>query len=197
VIVASEFVQPARQQFPAWTRYASLLAVYGIGVPIAKSIAFAGLWPKLAASRLRRQSSDPLAGYQPNAHDVFVCSGFKSGTTWMLQIATQIAFRGEAEFDHIDSLVSWPDAPPFLSKRIVPLANDSPARRSPTGLRVIKTHLPQDRVPYSPHARYVALVRDPKDVIVSSHRFLRSLVYGPMMPSLNQWVEINLSNASA
>jgi hypothetical protein len=58
---------------------------------------------------------------------------------------------------------------------------------SPTGLRVIKTHLAWDRIPYSPHARYILVIRDPKDMLVSSYYFVRDLAMGPLMPNVKAW----------
>jgi aryl sulfotransferase len=37
------------------------------------------------------------------------------------------------------------------------------------------------------------VVRDPKDVFVSSYHFLRSTVLGPMMPSVRRWLDMFLS----
>jgi hypothetical protein len=48
-------------------------------------------------------------------------------------------------------------------------------------------------VPYSPEARYIVMVRDPKDVIVSSYHFVRALTLGPLMPSVRHWVELSLA----
>jgi len=133
--------------------------------------------------------------YVPTAHDVVVCSWFKSGTNWMLQTALQVAFRGTADFEQIHHVVPWPDAVERMQRAIVPLDDPSPARRSPTGLRIIKTHLPQNEVPYTTDARYVAVVRDPKDVCVSGYYFLSKLVWGPLTPSVERWVDYYLSPA--
>ena len=105
----------------------------------------------------------------------------------------QIAYLGLAEFDNIHSVVDWPDAATRFRKLIIPLANDSPVRHAPTQLRIVKTHLEQRLVPYSREARYLVMVRDPKDVIVSGYHFVRSLLLGPLMPSVRHWVELNLA----
>jgi hypothetical protein len=83
--------------------------------------------------------------------------------------------------------------PANLRRRIIPVADPSPANLSPTGLRVIKTHYALANVPFEPHSRYIAVVRDPKEVCVSGYFFLRSLVFGPMMPSMSRWVDYFLS----
>ncbi len=62
----------------------------------------------------------------------------------MMQISQQIAHYGAAEFNHIHELVPWPDGP---SGPVGDLNDPRFAEESPTGLRVIKTHLPAEHVP--------------------------------------------------
>jgi hypothetical protein len=78
----------------------------------------------------------------------------------------------------------------MLEPYLVPLDDPSPLARSPTGRRVIKTHLPFEAVPYSEESHYIGLVRDPKDACVSSYHFMRSMMFGPAMPSVATWVEL-------
>ena len=130
--------------------------------------------------------------YLPTEHDVLICSYFKSGTNWAMQIATQIAYRGGAQYDHIHELVPWPEVPDRVGYAL-PLTDDRPRRACPTGLRVIKTHLAFGHVPYAPAARYICVVRDPKDVFVSSYHFIRDGMLGPAMPSVAGWLDAYLS----
>ena len=174
-------------------RVASLLPLYGIAWPIVKTLELFGAWPKLMGRR-PMAPVDAFGDYRPSAHDVIVCSYFKAGTTWTLNVATQIAFRGHAEFDNLHHAVPWPDVPaPALARFMIPLSDPSPARLSPTGLRVIKTHLHREHVPFTPEARYIAVTRDPKDCTVSGYRFLQSLALGPLMPTVEHWVRFGLS----
>ena len=107
--------------------------------------------------------------YTPTTADVFVASYAKSGTYWMMQIAQQVAYRGEAEFDYIHDLVPWPESPlPIVPAQ---LKDESLAARSPTGLRIIKTHHSREYTPFVPEAKYIVVVRDPKEVFVSSYFF--------------------------
>ena len=196
-MIASDFHQPRRRHFPGLVRFGAHIPLVGIGVPLAKALEFAGVWPRVMFRAVRRSAQDSgFADYKPTGHDVFACGGFKSGTTWLLQIAVQIAYLGQAEFDNIHSVVAWPDAAAPFRRLIVPLADDSPVRRAPTQLRIIKTHLEQQFVPYSSEARYLVMVRDPKDVIVSGYHFIRSLLLGPLMPTVRHWVELSLSGES-
>jgi aryl sulfotransferase len=191
---ASNFSPPPRRPLPAWARYAAYGALYGLGVPLVKTLEAFGQWPSARMSRRMRASAKDFGDYQPSASDVIVCSYFKSGTTWLLQMTTQIAYRAQAEFDNIHHAVPWPDTPmPAMQQFMIPLSDPSPAANSPTGRRVIKTHLPRSRVPFVPAARYIACVRDPKDVCVSAYHFIKALVYGPMAPSVAHWTRFMFS----
>jgi hypothetical protein len=79
----------------------------------------------------------------------------------------------------------------------VPLDDAGPARSAPTGLRIIKTHMALDALPFSPAGRYICVVRDPKDVFVSSYHFTRALIMGTLMPSVEAWLDTFLSPDAA
>jgi hypothetical protein len=114
------------------------------------------------------RASRRLRAYQATRNDVFVVIFGKSGTNWALQMGIQIAHRGAAEFRHIHDLVAWPDGTLWP---MVDLDDPGPQRAAPTGMRVVKTHLAYEDIPWSPEAKYVTFVRDPKDVIVSNYHF--------------------------
>jgi len=183
---------------PAWARPLVLALAYGVGVPLVKLLEAFGLWPgMLSGLRARMQARlaarpDLAMGfgdYLPTRRDVLACSYFKSGTNWLMQMTTQIAWRGRAEFEHIHDMVPWPDGPGLGTFYSVGLQDETPWRSSPTGLRVIKCHgLPSD-VPYTEQACYVVVVRDPKSVCVSGYHFARATIFGPMMPSAEHWAE--------
>lgn len=124
-------------------------------------------------------------GYEPTSADVFVCTVSKSGTNWMMQIVAQIADRGDAHFDDIHQIVPWPEAP--VASQVAPLSTPP---RSVTGLRAIKTHVPAAHVPLRDEARYVVVVRDPKDVLISSHHFVGGVIGGiwGAPPGLDDWL---------
>ncbi|MEO8463932.1 MAG: sulfotransferase domain-containing protein [Gammaproteobacteria bacterium] len=194
---ASDFSPPHRRPFPGWLKYASYAALYGIGVPLVKTLEAFGKWPSTGlAKSIRSRTAHAFGDYRPTRNDVIVCAFFKSGTTWLLQMATQIAYRAQAEFDNIHHAVPWPDVPmPPMARLMIPLTDPSPAANSPTGLRVIKTHLPRSSIPFVPETRYIACVRDPKDVCVSGYHFMNALVYGPLAPSVEHWVKFMFSEA--
>jgi len=138
-----------------------------------------------------RLKARAFKGYQPTARDVFVCSYSKSGTYWTLQIAYQIAQRGQGTFDHIHDVVPWPEAP---IGTIVDLRDES-TYQTATGLRVIKTHLESPYVPYSPDAKYIVVVRDPKEVFVSSYFFSGGMLAKSAMISVADWLGLFLSDS--
>ncbi|MGB1252670.1 MAG: sulfotransferase domain-containing protein [Candidatus Promineifilaceae bacterium] len=110
-----------------------------------------------------------FGNYQPQAHDIIVSTYPKSGTNWTMQIAQEIAWYGEAVFEHVNSAIPWPDA--TIKTPIAQLNDRHMLANAPTGLRIIKSHLDAAFVPYTSEAKYICVVRDPKDVLVSSFHF--------------------------
>ena len=158
---------------------------------VAKRI---GLAKPLASLAFRRMLSEKVkrrafAGYEPSEHDVFVTTFGKSGTNWMMQIAQQIAYRGAAEFAHIHDMVPWPDAP---APSCVPLDDMTARDGSPTGLRVIKTHLETGYIPYDEKAVYLTVLRDPKEVLVSAYYFLGGIMGMISHVGIDEWLELSL-----
>ena len=143
--------------------------------------------------RLRRKN--PFKNYVPGPQDVFVMTYAKSGTNWIMQIAHQLIYHGRGDYDHLHDIVPWPDtmAMPFVRKYAIPLEEATHWERSPERLRVIKTHFNWDMLPYSDKARYIAVIRDPKDIFVSNYHFIRDNVYGRAMPTVETWFELFLS----
>jgi len=164
-------------------------------IPVAALVRVAlrlGLAKPIVRALLARVQSEgfqrkAFAGYEPTRHDVFAATFGKSGTNWMMQIAQQIAHRGEAEFGHIHDLVAWPDAP---FRAPTPLEDLRAIDRSPTGLRVIKTHLATQYVPYRDDATYLTVLRDPKEVVVSSYHFLLGVAGATRYVTPNEWYEL-------
>ena len=185
-----------RKSFSPWVRYPAMVLLYTVFVPMAKVMEKTGFWQRMANGRRRRRNPiRDFSDYRPTPHDVFACAYFKSGTNWLMQIALQVTHRGAAEFEHVHDLVPWPDSPD--PKYAVPIEDERAWKSSPTGLRVIKTHQQFDKIPYSEEAHYICVVRDPKDVCVSSYQFARAEGMGPMTPSVETWVNYFLAPAFA
>jgi hypothetical protein len=141
--------------------------------------------------------NNPFKDYQPTEHDVFVVTYVKSGTNWMMQLAHQLLFHGAGDYEHIHCVVAWPDTKlmgPMVNYAI-PVEDPRVWKASPEGKRVIKTHFAWEHVPYSPDARYIIVIRDPKDVFVSSyHFFVKDGPFSFTSLSVASWLEIFLSD---
>jgi hypothetical protein len=161
-------------------------------VALAKAAAAMGLERRFLLAMFKRRpsiESRAFRGYTPTKHDVLAATWTKSGTNWIMQICQQIAWRGEAEFGHIHEVVAWPEV---KLGGLVDFHDLTPQQASPTGLRVIKTHLPQRFVPYNEDATYFTIVRDPKEVFCSSFPFVRGLTGLEDRITLDLWVDLFL-----
>ena len=175
--------------------------MYGIAGPMVRILEKLGradrLFGRMSAGRERRLAkNNPFAGFTASSHDVFIATFAKSGTNWMMQIVHQLLFHGQGEYDHIHDVVPWPDTKamgPF-SKYAVPVEEPSVWMASPEHKRAIKTHFDWELMPYSEDARYIMVIRDPKDIFVSSYFFF--VKNGPLRalkPSVDLWYRVFLS----
>ena len=162
-----------------------------------------GIAEKMLASVSDKREQDfvkknPFRGYVPGPQDVFVMTYAKSGTNWMMQIVYQLIHHGKGEFDHIHDVVPWPDAKlaggPMMGDYAIPLEQATEWQTAPERKRIIKTHLNWELLPYSEDARYISVIRDPKDVFVSSYFFIKDSGMGPAMPSVDTMYRLFLAN---
>jgi Sulfotransferase domain len=158
---------PAFSHPPLWSPNTVIASV--MRVARAMGLALPAIRTLIGHANADARKAKVFAGYEPTAHDVFVATFPKSGTNWGMQVVTQIAWRGEAEFEHIHELSAWPEA---RFAGIVPLRDPGPWQRCPTGKRAIKTAIDAAFVPYRDEAAYLTVIRDPKDVFVSTYHFL-------------------------
>ena len=181
----------ARTEEPASLASRKSPLLPAIVAQVAKRIGLGPLLVRLFMSLVMAERTKRRAfeGYVPTHKDVFAAAFGKSGTNWMMQIATQIAHRGEAEFEHIHDLVPWPDSPMPLP---IQLTDPRPSEGSPTGLRVIKTHNDAAFVPYHEDATYLTILRDPKEVLVSAYYFIGGGLDVISHVDMDTWVEIGL-----
>ena len=99
--------------------------------------------------------------FRPRPTDVIIATYPKCGTTWLQQIVHGLRTRGSMDFDEITLVVPWLEL--ALDLGIDP---DAPQATEP---RAFKSHLSWDEVPKG--GRYITMVRDPKDVLVSMYHF--------------------------
>jgi len=189
-----------REQAPFLMRCALGAVMEGVIGPLARGIEKFGrgerIFRGMHAQQLKAMAKHPPFGsYQVLQHDVIVAAYVKSGTNWMMQIAHQLLNHGKGEFGHIHEVVPWPECRlmPPMRKYAVPVEDESAWRASPEQKRVIKTHLPWEMLPYSPEARYIVVIRDPKDVFVSGYYFFGNGI-GRGMPSVEAWLRLFLSD---
>ena len=104
--------------------------------------------------------------YAAKPDDIFIVTFPKCGTTWMEVIVFTLLNNGRAFDADIDDYFA---NTPFLDG----FGLDAIEKRTRQG--TIKTHLPLEYVPYHPNAKYICVIRDPKDVCTSFHRFVVDL----------------------
>ena len=99
--------------------------------------------------------------FRPRPTDVVIATFPKCGTTWLQQIVHGLRTRGSMDFEEITLVVPWLEL--ALDLGIDP---DAPQAAEP---RAFKSHLSWHDVPKG--GRYISMVREPKDVLVSLYHF--------------------------
>jgi len=108
---------------------------------------------------------ESVADFVPEDDDVFVVSYPKSGTTWLQYIVWLLVRQRPLASDE-----RLTDCFPHLEE----VGADTVARLPRP--RLIKTHLARDRMPLSATARYLVIVRNPFDTVVSFFHHTRGFV---------------------
>lgn len=120
-----------------------------------------------------------LQSYRPRASDVVITPYGKCGTTWLQQIFHTLRTRGDFDFDDISRVVPW-----LETAVIAGVDLEAPQRAEPRGF---KSHLPYGAIPKG--ARYIVAFRDPKDAVVSMHRFMEGWFIEPGAVSMTEFAE--------
>ena len=115
------------------------------------------------ARMLTKEGFQQALAFRPQATDVIITPYAKSGTTWVQQIVHGLRTRGDMQFGEITEVIPWIEMAYDLGMDL-----DLPQRGHP---RAFKSHLNWELVPKG--ARYIYVVRDPKDVAVSMYHFLQ------------------------
>lgn len=141
-------------------------------------------WPSsLAEMRERQKLMITEAEYQQGLAlelrptDVVITPFAKSGTTWMQQIVHTLRTRGDMDFDDISRVVPWIEMSPALGIDL-----NARQRAEP---RAFKSHLGWDQVPKG--GRYINVVRDPADALVSMYKFNEGWFWQPGMTDLEEF----------
>ena len=124
-----------------------------------------------------KESIERGLAFQPRPTDVIVTPYSKSGTTWVQQIVHGLRTRGAMDFREITQVVPWIELASDLGIDL-----DQPQVAEP---RAFKSHLGWDQVPKG--GRYINVVRDPKDVVVSMYHFMNGWYFETGAISLTQF----------
>ncbi len=118
------------------------------------------------------------AAFQPRPSDVIIATYPKSGTTWMQQIVHGLRSGGSMDFDEITEAVPWIELAHDLGHDL-----DADQGGPP---RAFKSHKFGGDI--QPGCRYIAIIRDPKDVAVSFFHFFKGWYFEPGAISLDAFI---------
>jgi hypothetical protein len=103
--------------------------------------------------------------FKPNPDDVFITTFPKCGTTWVSFILHSLRSRGNMEFCEITEVVPWTAMAALCCQTLT-----DPQKYNP---RLFKSHEDWTTVPKG--GKYVYVVRNPPEVIVSYYEFLQNV----------------------
>jgi len=100
-------------------------------------------------------------GFETRPGDIVISTAYKTGTTLMQTIVTNMIFP-DGDMPAPCLAIS-----PWLDMRVAPLDEVKGALAGQAHRRCIKSHLPLDGLPYFEEVKYIAVGRDPRDVFMS------------------------------
>ncbi len=109
-----------------------------------------------------QESFERGLSYQPDPTDIFISPYSKCGTTWMQQIVHGLRTSGSMAFDEITEVVPWLELAHDMGWDVAAPQVDTP--------KAFKSHLRWDEIPKG--GRYINVVRDPEDAMISLFKFL-------------------------
>ena len=132
------------------------------------------------------QEAAAIADYRPMPSDIVISPFAKCGTTWLQQTFHTLRTGGDMDFDDISRVVPW-----IETSRLLGIDLEAPQRASPRGF---KSHLAWDAIPRG--ARYVVSLREPKDALVSFHRFFEGWFLEPGAVPIDELAEMRFTAAA-
>ncbi len=105
--------------------------------------------------------TDRWADFEPRKGDIFVCTSYKAGTTWMQTICALLVFQRPELPRRLSDLSPW------IEVITRPIGDVLATYEAQTHRRFIKTHTPLDGIPFFEDATYLFCGRDPRDVFMS------------------------------
>lgn len=145
--------------------------------PTRRPTSLAELEERFRLSAPSEEERDRYQSFKPESSDIIITPFGKSGTTWLQQIVHGLRTRGDMDFDDISRVVPWIETAAKLD-----LDLNAPQKARP---RAFKSHLDWYRIPNG--GRYIVSFRDPKDVLVSSYRFMEGWWFEPGTISIEEW----------
>ncbi|MEM6579081.1 MAG: sulfotransferase domain-containing protein, partial [Pseudomonadota bacterium] len=123
--------------------------------------------------------------FEPRASDVIITPFAKCGTTWMQQIVHGLRSNGDMSFGEISGVVPWIELAHDMQIDLeAPQAGD---------LRAYKSHLGWHQVPKG--ARYIVVLRDPLDAMVSMYRFFEDWFFVAGRVSVDDFAQYYLDRS--
>ncbi|QLC25264.1 sulfotransferase domain-containing protein [Parasphingopyxis algicola] len=119
-----------------------------------------------------------IAALDPRPTDVVISPYGKCGTTWLQQAFHTLRTGGDMDFDDISAVVPWVETAELLGIDI-----NAEQRAEPRGF---KSHLSYDDMPRG--ARYIVSLRNPKDALVSMHKFMEGWFIEPGTVPIERFV---------
>ena len=114
--------------------------------------------------------------FEPRSTDILISPYAKCGTTWVQQIVHSLRTRGAMDFDEITAVTPWLEMSHDMG--IDPSAQQYVPR-------AYKSHLSWDLIPKG--GRYICVLRDPKDALVSMYKFFEGWFFQPGSISINKF----------
>jgi len=124
---------------------------------------------KVLANFFTPEGIEKALSFSPSPDDVFIATYPKCGTTWTQQIFHGLRTRGAMDFEEISCAVPWLEATHDMG-----MDPYHPQVALPRGF---KTHFTWNLVPKG--ARYIYVIRNPEDVLLSYYRFLSGWFFIP------------------